>query len=342
MLLVNSLAPGGLNEHTENYLVYFQGGDYLSSLVDKNVKQICLDYKGGADIVRILRQIRKIIKDNKIDIIHTHLNPASFYVNLSRPKDVPQVHTLHIAYTTDFETRRELKFLEQKLFFKKEYCNLIFLSEFTKKDFLGNIKFKGQSFVLPNFVDDAFFKHQPKNYIGSTESGLKLLAVGNFRPQKNYFYLLEILKELKETNIELDIYGGGETAKHRQFIKDNGLKVNLKGQTRDIHKVIADYDLFIMSSTNEGFPLSVFEAMAAGVPVILTDIPPLTNIVKDNALYFELNNAPKAAYQLRAVLNSEVDINQLAVKAKLYAENTARREIYLKNLLNIYHTVLQH
>ena len=342
ILLVNSLSPGGLNEHVENYLVYFiKETDHLVSLVDNNVKQICLDYKGGSDIIRLLRALRKVITDNKIDIIHTHLNPADFYVNLVRPKNIPQVHTLHIAYTTDLETRRSLKFLERNLFFNKRYCNLIFLSEFNKKDFLGNVNFKGRSFVVPNFVNDSYFKHQPKHFTGSADRPLKLVAVGNFRAQKNYFYLLDIFKLLTGHNIQLDIYGGGNLEKYQKVIDENKLHVNLKGQVMNVNDVIASYDLFIMSSTNEGFPLSVFEAMAAGVPVMLTNIAPLTEIVKDNAIYFKLNDAAGAAEKLVAVQQNKTDINNMAVKAKAYAGETVRRDIYIKNLLEIYKQLIQ-
>lgn len=337
ILLVNSLSPGGLNEHVENYLVYFiKEEDHLVSLVDKNVKQICLDYKGGADIIRLLRELRKVITGNKIDIIHTHLNPADFYVNLIKPKHIPQVHTLHIAYTTDLETRRSLKFLEKILFFNKQSCNLIFLSEFNKKDFLSHMNFKGQSFVVPNFVDDSFFLHQPKRFIGSASRPLKLIAIGNFRAQKNYFYLLDIFKLLTGKNIQLDIYGGGDLEKYQKVIDEDKLNVNLKGQIKNVNDVIAAYDLFIMSSTNEGFPLSVFEAMASGVPLMLTNIAPLTEIVKDNALYFKLKDAKTASEKLMAVQQNEININEMAIKAKVYAEKTVRRNIYVNRLLDIY------
>ena len=342
MLLVNSLSSGGLNEHVENYLVYFiKGGNHLVSLVDKNVKQICLDYRGGTDIVRLLRQLRKIIKENNIDIIHTHLNPVDFYVNMVRPKNIPQVHTLHIAYTTDFETRGILKFLERNLFFNKKDCNLIFLSEFNKNDFLDTLNFNGKYFVLPNFVDDAFFIHQPKHFTGLNDIIFKLIAIGNFRAQKNYFYLLDIFKQLKGHSIHLDIYGGGDLEKYKTVIDENHLNVTLKGQITNVNDVIARYDLFIMSSTNEGFPLSVFEAMAAGVPLMITDIPPLSSIVKDNAIYFKLGDAEKAAEQIKAVLENKIDINTMAVKAKKFAEKNVRREIYINNLLKIYDEVLQ-
>ena len=340
ILLVNSLTPGGLQEHTDNVLVYLQGTSELEERVDKRVKIYSLNYKGILSLPSTFLKLRKIIKDNKIDIIHSHLTPTSFYTNLARPKNIPQVHTLHIAYSTDLETRRELLMLERKLFYNKKYCNLVFLSDFTKADFLRTVKFTGKPFVLNNFIADHFFDHHPKLYHGSAAKGLKVISVGNFREQKNYAYLLKIFGYLKSHNIHLDIYGGGAPASYKQQIIDNGLNVEVKGAFNNIEKVIADYDLFIMSSTNEGYPLSIFEAMAAGVPLILSDIAPLRIIVKDNALYFKLDNAKATANMLLDILHNKIDISRMAAKAKLYAEKTAKRNIYIKKLLEIYGQVL--
>ncbi|MBK8785154.1 MAG: hypothetical protein IPN43_01350 [Chitinophagaceae bacterium] len=79
ILLANSLSPGGLQEYTDNYLVYFNKSSYLADTIDKDVKLINLNYKGGVDIMRMLMQLKSIIKTNKIDIVHTHLTPASLY-----------------------------------------------------------------------------------------------------------------------------------------------------------------------------------------------------------------------------------------------------------------------
>jgi glycosyltransferase involved in cell wall biosynthesis len=338
-LLANSLSKGGLQEHTNNILVYFHATSILEKRIDSNVKVYNLGYNGLLSLPSTILRLREIIKQHKIDIVHSHLNPASFYTQLACPKKIPHVHTLHIAYTTDFETRSALRFLEKKLLFERKDCNVIFLSEFTKNDFLGAVNFKGQPFVLNNFIDDIFYQHSLKQYTAGNSRPLKLLAVGYLRPQKNYFYLLEIFKHLKTFNIHLDIYGGGDKDAYNKVITDNNLKVTLKGPVANINEQLDNYDLFIMASANEGFPLSVFEAMAAGVPLMLSDIKPLTSIVKENAIYFDLNDASKAAGQLVDVLNGAVDINTMAQKAKAYAEKTVRREIYMKKLLEIYDTI---
>ncbi|MFN8253130.1 MAG: glycosyltransferase [Ferruginibacter sp.] len=341
-LVVNSLTPGGINEQADNYLLYFIKGDYLSSLVDKNVTQVCLDYKGGTDIFRLFRRMRKIIREGNFDIIHTHLNPADFYVSLAKPKNIPQVHTVHIAYSADFETRKSFKFLEKFLYFKRNDCNLIFLSSYTEKDFLETVSYTGRHFVLNNFIDDSFFGLQGCKYNPGTGETLRIIAVGNFRAQKNYFYMLEIFRHLKDCNIELDIYGGGDTAAYEEIIRANNLKVNLKGQKAKIDEVISGYHLFMMSSINEGFPLSVFEAMAASVPLMLSDIPPLKSIVEEHAVYFELGDAAKAASIVMDIAMGKIDISQMAQHAKQHAEKMARRDVYIKNLFSIYNNVLHH
>lgn len=342
MLLANTLSTGGLQDHGENILVYLNGSSDLLSRIDSRVKIICLNYSGITELPGVLKKLKKLIRENNIDIIHTHLNPADFYVNLIRPKNVPQVHTLHIAYSTDLETRPVLKFLERKLFFEKKDSNLIFLSEYNKKDFLDSIPFTGRSFVLHNFIEDAFFMHPQRAYNPSKHRPLKLIAVGNFRQQKNYSYLLEIFKHLKSQNIHLDIYGGGgDIEKCRQIINNENLNITLKGQVSDINSVMPGYDLFIMPSTNEGFPLAVFEAMAACVPVMISNIPPLKNIVKDHGIYLDLGNSAVVAEQLRDIYFGKTDINEMAVRAKAYAEGTVRRHFYIKGLLGIYNEIIQ-
>jgi glycosyltransferase involved in cell wall biosynthesis len=332
-LLVNSLAPGGLQEHTDNTVVYFQGTSELENKIDKGIGCYSLHYKGLLSLPATLRKLRRIIKDKQIDIVHSHLNPAGFYTQLVCP--VPHVHTLHTIYSKNTETKPLKLFLEKELFFKKKKCNIILLSEFIKEDFLQTVPFKGKSFVLNNFVEDIFFKPTAKVYNGGSGS-LKLIAVGRLSEVKNFEYLLEVFSHLKDTGIELDIYGGGNIKKYEQQIKKAGLKINMMGHNPHIGEVIGNYDLFIMPSKFEGYPLSLFEAMASGIPLMLSDIPPLKSIVKEYALYFSLHDAAGTAQTLRDIAAGSININNMAAKAQEFAGKTVKREMYIKNLLHIY------
>lgn len=334
-LLVNSLSPGGLPEREDHYLAYFQGSSALLERIDPRVTVFCLDYKGRFGLPGALFRLRRFIKENHIDVVHTHLNPAGLYTHLVCPARIPQVHTLHIAYSTDMETKPVKRFLEKQFYFKKKRTNIIFLSEFIRDDFYASVNFKGRSFILNNFVSDEYFNEAKQEY-GPDRDTLKLVAVGRLDAQKNFEYLLDVFIHLKDREIYLDIYGGGDASFYEQRIRETGVRVNMKGQHMRLHEVLPGHDLFIMPSKNEGFPLSVFEAMAAGVPVMLSNIAPLTSIVHDNAIYFELDDAGKVAQQLIDILEKRTDINRLAKKAKDYAEVTVRRELYMNKLMAIY------
>lgn len=338
ILLANSLSAGGLQEHTDNYLVYFAKTSGLQNIVDINVKIICLHYKGGADIFRLLRQLRRIIKDNKIEIIHSHLTPAGFYIEMVRPSSVSHVHTIHSTYSMDNETRPFFRFLNRYFYFNKKKCNIISLSDFTRNDFLQAVPFKGKIFVLNNFVADKYFTGDTKKYESSNQV-LRIVAAGSLKELKNFEYLLSVFSHLCNYEIYLDIYGNGDKAKYEQVIKDGNLKVRMMGHQNDMAAVYSKYDLFIMPSKFEGYPLAVFEAMASGVPLMLSNIAPLRSIVQEHAIYFDLDNAVQTAEILLKIFNNQVDINNMAEQAKAYAQKKVKREMYIRSLLQIYQQI---
>jgi glycosyltransferase involved in cell wall biosynthesis len=334
-LLANSLSPGGLCEHADNSLVYFAGDSWLSGILDPRVTVKCLDYKGGIDLVRMLQRLRRFIAENKFDIVHTHLNPASFYTHLVCPAGLPQVHTVHTAYSMDFETKRSLLLLEKLLYFRTGNCNVICLTDFAKQDFVRSIPFRGTSFVLNDFVADKFFTANSKRY-GRDRSDLKLVTTGRLAAPKNFLYLLEVLGHCKDQNIILDIYGAGDKSQFETAIAREHLRIRMMGEYSNIHEVLRDYDLFIMPTKFEGFCISVYEAMASGLPVMVSNIAPLTSVLNDNAMYFDLNNAAATAGTIKAIVHKEIDINLLAERGKRFAEQTVRRETYVARLLDIY------
>ena len=340
ILLANSLSDGGLSDHTENHIAFFMEPSYLLDILDKNVVLHFMDYKGGLDIFRLISNIKKIIIDNNIDIVHSHLNPASLYTHIACPKNIPQVHTIHTTYSMDAEQSAFKLWTEKTFYLTKKNTNVIVLSDFTKNDFLNAIPFKGKCYILNNFVKDDYFEIKAKEITPQTKQ-LRLIAIGTLKPLKNFEYLLDVFIHLKKYNISLDIFGGGNQETYQSIIKKEGLNIRLMGHSQNLKEVINDYDLFIMPSIFEGFPLSVFEAMAAGLPLMLSNIAPLQSIVKENAIYFALDNDEKVASLLINILNNEIDIRKMALNAKNYAQKTVRREIYINKLLNIYEDVMK-
>ena len=235
----------------------------------------------------------------------------------------------------DTETRPFLKSIEKKIYFESKNCRVICLSEFTKEDFFKKIRFKGKAFVLNNFVADQFFDNPAKK---GREDGdpLRLVAIGSLKGLKNFEYLLDAFSYLNGDKIYLDIYGEGDKTKYENVINEKKLSIRMMGRHNDIASRLKEYDLFIMPSKYEGFPLSVFEAMASSLPLMLSNIAPLRSIVKDNAIYFDLTDAETTAATIRSIFHMGIDIDSLAKRSKEYAEKTVRRNIYIENLMEIY------
>lgn len=131
-----------------------------------------------------------------------------------------------------------------------------------------------KSFIVPNPVSDAFVNTE----YTYRENVSNIIAVGRLIEQKNYPLLFSAFKEVNKEfpELKLNVYGVGPLNSRLQYgITRNGLEdcIILHGRTTDVPSALCQSDLYIMSSDFEGFPNSLMEAMAVGLPCISTDCP---------------------------------------------------------------------
>lgn len=144
---------------------------------------------------------------------------------------------------------------------------------------------------IPNGVNITKF-HPADNKIamrkifGIPEDEIALLSIGRLTPQKQPITLVDIFSNLQKRlpKVVLFISGKGEL---RNSLRDHGEKMHIKNirflgyiPDKEIPNLYAASDFFIMTSKYEGMPLTLLEAMASGLPCIVSDIPHL-EIVKD-------------------------------------------------------------
>ncbi|MGV9322680.1 glycosyltransferase family 4 protein [Streptomyces sp. NPDC003660] len=132
--------------------------------------------------------------------------------------------------------------------------------------------------VVPNGVAETYFMPPRVPEPGP----LDLLYVGRLDAQKNVARLLDALS-LTHQDVRLRIVGDGELRGRLESQADRlGLRnVEFSGGLHgaDLVKAYADADAFVLPSDREGMPLVVLEAMAAGLPVIATDVPGTRELV---------------------------------------------------------------
>ena len=115
-------------------------------------------------------------------------------------------------------------------------------------------------------------------------------------------------------------------------------KVNIRlcGMREDIYNILLSYDMYIMSSVYEGCPVSFLEAMASGLPAILSDIPVLREVAGPKSIFFDLNQPDELVSKLKAIAKHEVNLDEYAAANFERVKKIARKDFYLSTLCRIY------
>lgn len=205
------------------------------------------------------------------------------------------------------------------------FSDLYAVTSESDRNFLKNtFKLKKEIVLRRNWV----MKTDYKNFDKRDEK--KILTIGRLEKQKDFTYLIE---SMKNTNFQLDIVGEGsmkETLVNEA--REKNVKLNLINnmQNKKLLEIIKNYKYFISTSSYEGNPKSLLEALSSGCLVIATDIKNHQELIKNNEsgiLYSKSKNElPEIIENLGGSKNSE----------KLIAERafvSINKEFSLENIV---------
>lgn len=139
-----------------------------------------------------------------------------------------------------------------------------------------------------------------------------MLTVGELSDRKNQILVLKALSEIEREH--LDIYRnlyyvmvgeGPNSDSYTELIRTHGLDghVIMPGRRQDIPDILNASDLFVFPSLQEGLPVALMEAMAAGTEVICSDVRGNNDLVKQGL--FSPNNVEKLEKRIIAALNGK-------------------------------------
>jgi glycosyltransferase involved in cell wall biosynthesis len=297
----------------------------------------CLGYTGSLSLPACAWKLRRIIRRHRPALVRAQLFTASLVARLATPRGVPLVFSIHNPMSEDAYTKNRLALPLEKLTYRRRHA-LIAVSRSALEDFDQWVGIRGKSFVLPNFIADAYF--EAARVRRTAEGPVRLVAVGMLKAQKNYFYLIEAFKRMRGEDVSLDIYGDGPLrAELQSAIDAHDLPIRLMGKRADVHAALGDYDLFVMPSLYEGFGIAPVEAMAAGLPLLLSDLPVLREISYGNALFFDIEDPGSLPALLGTVREGKADIAGLSERGIALAREHYRREAYVERLAAIYREV---
>ena len=343
---IDSLSMGGAEVLLKNTLELLPEFNHLIICLDSGKKNkvvpipgiriIYLEHRGWSSLITTVMKLKKIFKQEEPLLIHSHLFYSTLCARLALPRATPLVSTLHSLYSKDaFDINRK-SILAEKMTIRKKHT-IIAVSEQVLQDYLNYVDFKGNKYILHNFLPYLSFNNEV--YKRYNKAG-RFVAVGNLKAAKNYSYLLKIFGHLKKSGLALDIYGEGlKRGIMEQEINDQGLNISLCGTTEDVPRTLDNYDFFIQASSHEGFGISVIEAMANGIPVFLSDIPVFREITNGLAIFFPLDDSQKAAEIIIESINNIKALEIQTNEAKKFVSANYSAEKYREKLLHIYNEI---
>ncbi len=302
-------------------LVYYnKGSEAFRRLVQEHgIDTVFLNKKKGLDW-RFFSQVRHAIREFKPDVIHTHLNSMLYLLPFYKSRHV-KLHTVHtLAEKENYGLQKVVNFIAFHLFgvVPVAICDIVadtIVSTHHLNRKAVPVVYNGvdcKRYSLPHRSSDCF----------------RVVSVGTVYYVKNFPFLVSCFSEVlkKYPNSKLTIVGDGADANRlRQRIKEAGLSdhIIISGVVGNVEDYLADADLYAASSLFEGLPLSILEAMAAGLPILSTNVGGVSDIVQHgvNGLLVEPEN--KAAYveALCELIEDTEKRAQLAAASKRLVQN---------------------
>lgn len=263
------------------------------------------------------------------DLVHTHLFSAQYFTALAKILSgckTPLVFTEHNTNNRRIENR--IYKLPEKIIYSI-YSKVICITEEVKKVLKKHINLEEEKLVvIENGVNLATFidaKPIEKKEITSAirNSDYLLIQVAGFREQKDQLTLIKAMVHLPE-NIKLLLVGDGETrSKCEQAASELALthRVLFLGIRTDIPSLLKTADVVVLSSRYEGLSLSSIEGMASGKPFIASDVPGLTETVKDAGILFPQGDERKLAEEILKLMDDKEYYNRVASSCVERASN---------------------
>jgi glycosyltransferase involved in cell wall biosynthesis len=305
-------------------------------------KFICFNLTSLFQLPLAIIKLRKVIRNEKPQLVHTHLFWPTIIARMAVPRRIPLVTTIHAFIASSVEYKNFHVRVLDKITYRFRKTSIIAVAKNALTEYFTILKLKPyKAHTLYTFVDTAIFNTAHLAPQTASSPVFKVISVGALRKQKNYGYLIEAFAKVKDQPFELHIYGEGDIKEQlEQKVKETGAKVVFKGMVKNIEKIIPEYDLFSMSSTYEGFSLSVLEAMAMQVPLLLSDMPSFREQCDDTCLFFDLDNTEDYKNKIQLLFKDKALRQTLAAKAKQRVLDNFTLQHHMQQLRSIYSSTI--
>lgn len=244
--------------------------------------------------LRAAFHLRAMLRDSKVDLLHIH-DPRSGLLGrlVAKPLRIPVVYTVHLPpyyYTVSMKqwVYRYVEGLLNRWFTDR----IIYVSHTVCEEAIRlHIAPKDRSLVIENGINlQAYGKSidraAVRRALDTPVEATVFCFVGRFTEQKGIDVLLHALIAVHDQHTALRVWlvgDGSLRAQLEQYVANENLApiVQFLGYRGDVMEILKASDVFVLPSRYEAMPISLLEAMASGLPCIVTDVGDNAKVVED-------------------------------------------------------------
>lgn len=273
-------------------------------LLEKQIPVISLEMKNKINILNAAFKLRKLILNNKTDVVHGHMFHANILVRLVKlfTRKIPIICTAHSTYEggkiRDYVYRLTNHFSE---------LNTV-VSEAARRRYINDKVFPAaKTKTVFNCINTNVFLNLKK----PSDKIFHWITVGRLVSLKNQISIIKSIEYLPTSDLTI-VGDGPEKEKLERYVNEHGLaeRVSFAGAQSDLSKYYNRSNAFVLASKYEGFALVVAEAMSCGLMVVATDCGGPADVIGDDK-YCGVLVPPDEDEQLLFAMQKVVKINEI-------------------------------
>jgi glycosyltransferase involved in cell wall biosynthesis len=287
--------------------------------------------KGARASGSVLRQLSALFQQYRPAVVHTHIIGLNYaYPLMLRYRTPARVHTVHSLAQREVGVR--VGAWVRTLAFRYRLGGVVPVAVADEvRASIQQLYGYPDPPLIPNgiptdeYAPDPDIRAQWRQAHGIEPHATMLVHVGRFAPPKNHALLVEAFAQVRaDAPLYLLLVGGGELEDAvREQVAGLGLesRVRFLGTRADVADILRASDVFVLSSRVEGNPMSVMEAMAAGLPVVSTAVGGVPELVREGVtgLLVPSEDAGALAQAMQALVDDSVRRQAMGAAARQHA-----------------------
>lgn len=319
----------GMMNGTENLEMIYcsRDGKISEALEERNIPFVPI-----SDMT--CKEIKRVIRENKPDVVYAHDMRASFVVACSCGT-IPLISHIH---NNAFDSRK-LSFKSVAYYFAaKKSKHIFWVSKSAYEGYAFRDRIASKSSILRNVIDIEALYEKMKN--DKNQYSYDAVFLGRLSYEKNPQRLIDVFRIVaeKEPAAKFGIIGAGALENElKALVKDYGIEQNVSflGFQKNPTKILHDSKVMVMTSRWEGTPMCALEAMSLGVPIVSTPTDGLKEIIEHGVTGFLSDDNDELAGYIFSLIQD--DKMQKIFSERVYAEAVKinDKEIYKERISQV-------